>query len=98
LEDLIVNVEIKLDGNTQAVQGAQDLIEQLAETVFDGDELPIGSFSVVTRKNERITADQIRLQTAAKVARHNNSVSHNSVWDAMGHYFDELSQGDLLER
>jgi len=65
---------------------------------LDEDDLPVSGFSIVTQKNERITADQIRLQTTAKVTKQDNSVSHNSVWEAMDTYFDDLSQGHLLER
>jgi len=98
LEDLVVNLEIKLDGNMQAVQGAQDLIETLAESILDEDDLPVSGFSIVTQKNERITADQIRLQTSVRVTKQANSVSHNSVWEAMETYFEHLTQGNLLER
>jgi len=97
LEDLIVNVEVKLKGNTQAVQGAQDLIETLAESILGEDDLPMNGFSIVTRENERITAEQICLQTVAKVTKQDNSVSHNSAWEAMEHYYAHLSQAHLLE-
>lgn len=98
LEDLIVNVEVKLDGNTRAIQGSQEFIENLAETVLDDADLPVSEFTIITQKNERITSGEIRLQTGAKVATKDNSVSHTSVWSEMGAYFDEIAQGNLLEQ
>lgn len=99
LEDLIVNVEVKLDGNTRAIQSSQDFIEDLAKTVLDDDtETPVSEFTIVTQKNERITSGEIRLQTGVKVATKDNSVSHTSVWGEMGTYFDQITQGNLLEQ
>lgn len=98
LEDLIVNVEVKLDGNTRAIQSSQDFIEDLAETVLDDNELPVSEFSIFTQKNERITSGEIRLQTGVKLETKDNSVSHNSAWSEMGLYFDQIAQGNLLEK
>jgi len=99
LEDLIVNVEVRLDGNTRAIQSSQDFIEGLAETVLnDVNEMPVSEFTIVTQKNERITSGEIRLQTGVKVETKDNSVSHTSVWGEMGTYFDEITQGNLLEQ
>ncbi|MCC3256148.1 hypothetical protein [Xanthomonas campestris] len=99
LEDLIVNIEVKLDGNTRAIQSSQDFIEDLAETVLDDNtETPVSEFTIVTQKNERITSGEIRLQTGVKVTTSDNSVSHTSVWDEMGTYFDQITQGNLLEQ
>lgn len=98
LEDLIVNVEVRLDGNTRAVQGAQDFIEDLAETVLADDETPISDFLIVTQDGKHITSSTIRLQTKASVETKDNSVSHNSVWAELGAYFDQIAQGNLLEQ
>ena len=99
LEDLIVNVEVKLDGNTRAIQNSRDFIEDLAETVLDHDtETPVSEFTIVTQKNERITSGEVRLQTGVKVETKDISVSHTSVWGAMVTYFDQIAQGNLLEQ
>lgn len=98
LEDLIVNVEVRLDGNTRAVQGSQDFIENLAETVLEDDDTPISDFLIVTQDGERITSGAIRLQTKASVETKDNSVSHSSVWAELGTYFDQIAQGNLLEQ
>lgn len=98
MEDLIVNVEVRLDGNTRAIQGSQDFIEDLAETVLEDDDTPISDFLIVTQDGERITSGAIRLQTKVSVETKDNSVSHNSVWAELGTYFDQISQGNLLEQ
>lgn len=98
LEDLLVNVEVRLDGNTKASQSAQKFIEELAETVLDDKEAPISEFVIVTQNNERITSSQIRLQSTIKVDKKDNSVSHNSVWAELGHYLDVIAAGNLLEQ
>lgn len=98
LEDLIVNVEVRLDGNTRAVQDSQDFIEDLAETVLEDGETPISDFLIITQDGERITSGAIRLQTKVSVATKDNSVSHNSVWAELGNYFDQIAQGNLLEQ
>lgn len=97
LEDLIVNIEVRLDGNTRAIQSSQDFIEDLAESILDEEE-PVSEFTIVTQNDEHITSGSIRLQTKAKVATKDNSVSHTSVWSELGTYFDEITQGHLLEQ
>lgn len=98
LEDLLVDVEVRLDGNTRAAQSAQDFIEELAESVLDDSEAPISEFVIVTQKNERITSSQIRLQSSIKVDKKDNSVSHNSVWSELSGYLDVITEGNLLEQ
>lgn len=98
LEDLIVNVEVRLDGNTRAVQGSQDFIEDLAESVLEDDDSPISEFVITTQDGEQITSGAIRLQTRVGVEAKDNSVSHQSVWTELGTYFDQIAQGNLLEQ
>lgn len=98
LEDLLINVEIRLDGNTRAVQGAQDFIEELAEGVLFEKDASISEFVIVTQQKERITSCDIRLQTSVNMERKDNSVSHNSAWSQLIGYLDELTAGNLLEQ
>jgi hypothetical protein len=98
LEDLLVSVEVRLDGNTRAVQGAQNFIEELAEGVLFEKDASISEFAIVTQQNERITSCDIRLQTSINVERKDNSVSHNSAWSQLSGYLDELTAGNLLEQ
>lgn len=98
LEDLLVNIEVRLDGNTRASQGSQKFIEELAETVLEDADAPISEFVIVTQNNERITPSEIRLQSTAKVEKKDNSLSHNSVWSALEGYLTTISAGNLLEK
>ena len=98
LEDLLVNIEVRLDGNTRAVQGSQDFIEDLAELILDDHEAPVSEFVIVTQNNEKITSGSIRLQTSVKVDRKENSVSHVSVWAELNSYLDVIAAGNLLEQ
>ena len=97
LEDLLVNIEVKLDGNTRAIQGSQELIKKLAKGILD-DDSPVTQYVIITQKNERITSEEICLQTSERVERTANSISHNSIWIAMENYFDKIKNMQLLEK
>lgn len=98
LEDMLVNVELRLDGNNRAEVAAQDLIVQIAESVLDDDDSPISEFVIHTRSGEKITPETVRLQTRVAVARQDRSVNHQSVWSGMKQYLDEIRSGNLLEQ
>lgn len=98
LEDLLVNLEIRLDGNTRAAPSSKEFIENLAETVLDDTESPISEFVIRTQSDERITSNEIRLQTRIKADKKDNSVSHISVWSALNKYFMQLANDNLLEQ
>lgn len=98
LEDLLVNVEVRLDGNTRAVAGAQKFIEELAEGVLGEKDDSISEFVIITQKSERITSHDIRLQTSINVERKDNSFSHSSAWSQLSGYLDEITAGNLLEQ
>lgn len=98
LEDLLVSVEIRLEGNTRAAQSSQDFIEDLAESVLDDSESPISDFTIITQKNERITSGAVRLQTTVTVDAKDNAVSYTSVWSELETYFNEIAEGKLLEQ
>lgn len=98
LEDLIVSVQVRLDGNTRAIESSKEFIEDLAETVLDNDDSLVSKFIITTQDGERITASDIRLQTRIKVTTKDNSVSHNNAWEGMEAYFHQIAQGNLLEQ
>jgi len=98
LEDLIVNVEVKLDGNTRAVRRSQEFIKKLASTVLEDEETPLSEFVIVTQDGEHITSSAVRLQTRASVETKDNSLGHTSAWNEMGAYLDQLGQANLLEQ
>lgn len=96
MEDLIVNVELKLQGNSYADIEAQRSIDQMAIALLADDHGNHG-FTIVTRDGNRLTDLSVRLHKRVKVASSNNSVEHSSVWNALSAYYDELCEGKLLE-
>lgn len=98
LEDLLVNVELRLDGNTRAAQVTQDFIEQVAESVLEEKDNPISEFTIITQTNDRITSDKIRLQDSFLVPKEDGSVSHTGIWDGLEKYLTTITQGNLVEQ
>lgn len=96
LEDLIVNVELKLQGNSFADIEAQRSIDEMAIAMLSDDHDNQG-FTIVTRDGNRLSELSVRLHKRVKVKSSNNAVDHQSVWNALGDYHGELSEGKLLE-
>lgn len=96
MEDLVVNVELKLQGNSYADIEAQRSIDQMAIALLAEDHDNQG-FTIVTRDGNRLTDLSVRLHKRVKVASSSNSVEHGSVWNALADYYGELSEGKLLE-
>lgn len=96
MEDLIVNVELKLQGNSYADIEAQRSIDEMAIALLAEDHDNQG-FTIVTRDGNRLTDLSVRLHKRVKVASSSNSVEHGSVWNALNDYYGELSEGKLLE-
>ncbi|WP_157132867.1 hypothetical protein [Marinobacter algicola] len=97
-EDLLVNVEVRLDGNSYASQGAKNSMEHLAEWLLEDPEAPLSEFKIITRDNEAISSSDIRLQTRVKVQKQERSVEHNDMWSKMEVYFSDLKKQGLLEQ
>lgn len=98
LEDLQVNLEISLDGNTRAAQDSQAFIKQLAEGVMDESDTSIGEFVILTQKNEKVTASDIRLQAPIKVEKQNNSIAPAAVRRELERYLSMLEENSFLEQ
>ncbi|PHS47270.1 MAG: hypothetical protein COB05_09830 [Marinobacter sp.] len=97
-EDLLVNVEVRLDGNSYASQGAKNSMEHLAEWLLSDSDAPLSEFKIITRDNETISPSDIRLQTRVKVQKQERSVDHNDMWSKMEIYFSDLKKQGLLEQ
>lgn len=97
LEDLLVNVAIRLDGNTRALASSQDLIEQLGEQLLADDENTVGQYIIETQDGQRITAEAIRIQEKVHLDRSENTVNHLSAWQAMDEMIIQLDVDGLLE-
>ncbi len=98
-EDLLVNVELRLDGNTRAAAVTQGFLEHVASSLLDDEEANvISQFTIITRNNDRITSAQTRLQESFNVAQENGSISHFGVWDGLSKYLEAITQGNLVEQ
>lgn len=97
-EDMIVNLELKLDGNTKAANDAKELMKDVAEEVFDDAGGSVSKFTIVTQSGEKITPDLIRLQKVYHMAISDRSLSFVEVAEAMTDYFAILADSNLIEQ
>lgn len=98
LEDLLVNVEFRIAGNTRAEESSKKIIKEMAELVISDETEELSGFAIYTQNNERITPSDVRLHSKFKVTREGRSVDQNGVKNAMISYFKELTQENLLEQ
>ncbi len=98
LEDIIVNLSVKLDGNSRAAIQSQKFIEKVAESVVEDKDADLPEFSIITKDGERITSDAIRMQHSFNVPKLNGSISCQNVWEGLGDYMQELVAANLLEQ
>lgn len=98
LEDLIVSVELGLDGNTRAAESAQITVKELAQKVISDNESEIDSFVIHTHDGTPISSKQIRLHDTIKVGRRDGSLNHADAWNGMSAFYDSLKVGKLLEK
>jgi len=95
-EDLIVNLELKLDGNTRAGPDAKGFIDNLANTAVDDDNL-LSGFIIETRTGVPISPTEVRLHQKTTFTIDNKSLSFVYVQSAMKDYMEKLSELNLLE-
>lgn len=98
LEDLTINVELRLDGNSKATLQAQESISEVAADLFDEHGKPISEFTIITRSNEKITASSIRLQKDCRVEIGDKTIHYDSMWAELKVYLGELQESNLLEQ
>lgn len=98
LEDMIVSIEVGLDGNSRATNDAKDTVTDLAAEVLDNELDNIDSFVIMTRDNTPITSESIKLHTDFKVSKSDTSIDFGETWRAMEAYFNRLTTDNLLEQ
>lgn len=96
MEDLLVNVELKLQRNTFADLEAQRSMDEMAVSMLKNKHEHPG-FTIITRDGNKLTDLSVRLHKKISVASYNNAVEHDSVWNALNNYYGELRDGKLLE-
>ncbi|MDN5505176.1 MAG: hypothetical protein L0H10_15375 [Comamonas sp.] len=98
LEDLIVSVEIGLEGNSRAAEDAQNTVVDLAAEVINDEDLGFDGFTIRTRDNIPVTSNDIRLSTGFRVTMVDTSLNHGETWTAMRRYYNQLRNDHLLEQ
>lgn len=98
LQDMIVALEIGLDGNSRATVESQSTITDLANEILSDDDSPVDSFTILTRDGTPITSDDVKLHSSINVEKNGTSVNHVEVWDAMVRYCGQLKNQKLLEQ
>lgn len=97
-EDLLVDLELRLDGNTRASTDAHQLLEDIAEDLIDEPSVQVSNFQIVTQKGGRIGAESVRMQMPCKLTIVNKSASPSEAWEAMDYYLEELESKNLHEQ
>lgn len=99
LEDLIVSIELGLDGNTRAVQDAKSTVRDLARQVLEQDGRDgFDGFVITTQSGKVVKPDQIKVHEVIEVNKANGSLNHVDAWDGMQAFYESLLNDNLLER
>ncbi|MGP6462778.1 hypothetical protein [Pseudomonas parakoreensis] len=98
LENMVIALEIGLEGNSRATVESQDTLTDLANEVLSDDDSPVDSFTIVTRDGTPITSNDIQLHSSLYVEKVGTSLSHVEVWDGMVRYMGQLKKQKLLEQ
>lgn len=98
LQDMIVALEIGLDGNSRATVESQSTVTDLANEILTDDDSPVDSFTILTRDGTPITSDDVKLHSAISIEKNGTSLNHVDIWDAMVRYFGQLKHQKLLEQ
>lgn len=95
LEDLIVNVQLKLQGNSQADIEAQRSIDEIAVKMVQEDQDE--GFTIITRDGNRLTDLSVKLHKKIKVSSRGEFIDYGEVWIEMADYYQTLREGRLLD-
>ena len=97
LEELQVDVSVKLMGNTRASLEARKFVKNEARTMLSDDLSPEVEF--ITGNGETIKSSDIQLHKMINIKKLNNSNSleYEDAWLGLGNYFDELKQQKFTE-
>jgi hypothetical protein len=98
LENMVVALEIGLEGNSRATVESQDTLTDLANEVLSDDDSPVDSFTIVTRDGTPITSHDIQLHSSMHIEKVGTSLSHVEIWDGMVRYMGQLKKQKLLEQ
>ncbi|SPZ07588.1 Uncharacterised protein [Pseudomonas luteola] len=99
LEDLIVSVELGLDGNRRAAESARMTVKDIAKQIIETDESnECDSFVIMTQADTPIKPETLKLHDTIKVNKVNGSLNHGEAWSGMETFLRNLTNGHLLEQ
>ncbi|WP_095139518.1 hypothetical protein [Pseudomonas sp. Irchel s3a10] len=99
LEDLMVSIEIGLEGNSRATDESKETVVDLASEILEDDDgYDLDSFTIMTRENTPITGGDVKLHTTVRPEKDGSSLNYVNIWDAMGVYYTQLKRQKLLEQ
>lgn len=95
-EDIHVCLALNLEGNTRAIQQAQDFMREQAEAV--AEEMNDGFF-IETQRGEKISPNDVKLfkRITVKKFEQTNALGQNEAFDEIRNYFNELLNSRLIE-
>ena len=91
-ENLSVKLEISFDSRKKG-EICKKKLEALAEKSINEE-----GFTIITRKDKKMTYDEIRISTKAILAVEGSSVSKEAAWNDMEAYFKKLKSTGMLEQ
>lgn len=98
LQELQVDVSVRLIGNSRASFEAQKFVKTEAQEMLADDALP-PEVEFITGNDETIKSSEIQLHKTITVQKLNNSNSlqHEDAWLSLSDYFDELKRQKFTE-
>ena len=98
LQELQVNVSVRLIGNTRASIEAQKFVKKEAEEMLVDDELS-PQVILVTGNGEAVKSSDIQLHKTITIQKLKNSYSlqHEDAWTSLSNYFEELKSQKFTE-
>ncbi len=91
-ENLSVNIEIIFDSRKKEGVVSKQKIEALAASTVDEK-----GFTIVTRRNKKLTFDEIRLSEKVDLPVEGSSVGREAAWNEIQGYFKRLKDTGMIE-
>lgn len=98
MENLLVGVQLTLDGNTRAGLPSKNAISNVAMGLAEDADDGLHDFRITTQSGETIKMSEIKLTTRKTIAREAQALDRDDCWAKLDEYFGNLRQQGLLEQ
>jgi|SRR5690554_4988698 len=98
MENLLVGVQLTLDGNTRAGLHSKAAIENVAIGLAEDADDQLHDFKIVTQRGETINMSEIKLTTHKSILREAQALDRDDCWNKLAAYHGDLKQKGLLEQ